>query len=650
MNLTKLLRKYTKTLLMVFMSLLLVAFLIPSSVQSCGQQNADRIIATGEAFGKRIPAATITRARSDLRLLSSAGFPAATAFSPVQYYLLSEEARRAGVKIGNEEVKALLAGSGRTDAHMQAWQRQTRLSYDQIYEIISRYLAVIRLTNIQATADFESLPRQELEYRNMLQEAVADISVIDARAFVHLVPEPTEEQLQAFLDEHKENFQAHTETALAFGYRLPDRVRVETLTVDPQSALQEIRVKGKQVRDFFEQNARFYTKPDPLATQPTQGPPPRVPMTFEEAQDRVREDFRELRAIEEAQTLVNKMFTEANRSWAIMPVGEDGFTEVPDAEPVSFQDLQKRYSRNYEVTYEQSELLDLDDLRAFGGLGSAGLGQGAQRITAPQVALRVKGILDENPGDGIPVVQPFEPAPVMLTSRRNRLDGSAQPYQAYLFRVTEVAPNAPPESIDDVREALTRDWKLSQAYELAREHAEKLATRAREIGLTAAVAEAETLKAILKTAEERTAQETEGTIAEKYLENLEPTRPARLSRSIRFIRPLGQVTNVQEAIFELDATPATGSAPAHRVGKIPVASQFKWAVAELIEVKPLYEGGFIQRVARQNPNYGRFIQAWASAENVRERTAFKPAPDPRRPPPETDEPDDTAAPDAPAEP
>ena len=62
---------------------------------------------------------------------------------------------------------------------------------------------------------------------------------------------------------------------------------------------------------------------------------------------------------------------------------------------------------------------------------------------------------------------------------------------------------------------------------------------------------------------------------------------------------------------------------------VPVANVHKWAVAELVEIKPIYQGPFEEQLAQslRTAEYGavqRFYQDWLSPRNVQDRVGFRP--------------------------
>ncbi len=646
MRLRKFIRDNSRTLLMVFMSLLLVAFLIPNTIQGgSDQRQYERKL--GRAFGRQITTKDLDRAEADIRIVSTAGLEQGlTQGASLGYYLLSQEAERAGVRVGREDVKAYLVERSRQgdplwqqpDERLKFIQQSTRRSYDQIYDAIGRWLAIDRLAQFQASGLIDTLPRQEQAYRNTTQEATAQVALIDDKAFLAQVPDPTDEELQTFFDECKGRKTAHTTKELVFGYLLPDRVQIQYLTVDPQQIKGQLTIQASQVRRFFEENASRYMKPDPLASQPARGGQmPQVPMTFEEARDRVREDYREARALELSQSLVNDMYHEVRRAWTASARDPEGFAQAPAGDLVSFQDLRQKFSTTYEVSYAESGVMDADQLKQIPEVGQAGVKLGPRQVVrVPELALRVKGILEKDPADGKPVLNVNEPL-VVLTYTLDPRNRDFTPRQAYLLRVSEVRPSAPPTEIGTKREEVVGDWKLLRAHELARQQAEALAAKARRVGLPTAVEEATELKQILTDAEQATTQPV-ATIApepKRYVQDLGPFVPQnKLTRSAILLQaPTDTINNIPDippAIFDL-GDEKVDETLSHRVGQFPIANQFRWLVAELTDVKPLYEGSFDKQLTslvqsgRLRGQIGEaFARLWASADNVKERTGFVP--------------------------
>ena len=632
MKFNKFVRQNSRTLLMVFMALLLVAFLIPQQFQRGGGADGRLNVKVGKAFGRDITTADLAQVQDEWKIYGAVrglSEPPSQAF--LQYYLMMEEARRAGIRVGRDEVKTWLQSLPDAENRIRYMQRVSRRSLDQICDVLARWRALELLHGLQSSAIAVSLPREEVAYRDQNQQAVARVIALDDRAFLSLVPEPTEEQLQAFFEECKGRTTAHTDDKLVYGYLLPDRVKIEYLTVDPQRVKSRITIQAVQVKRYFEENRSKYMKPSPLATQPAEGGQfPQVEMTFDEARDRAREDYRELRAVETAQRIVNDMYTEAHQPWSASTRGEDGFLTPPTSGIVPFDELQKRFASTYDIDYVQSPLSDRDQIRAMAGIGSASVPLGRQSMSMPELALRVKGIL-KDPNDGGPTLDLFEPAPVAFITKTNPATQERTNQQAYLFRDIQAAPSAPPDSLDPMRAKVIADWKLVQAHELARAKAEALAARAKEVGLPAAIEQDTELRDFLAAADQAATQPAASkpsAAPTRYAQDLTPFTPVKLTRLVALDRHLIGVPSFPKAVFKLADSPTTSEAAPHAITTVSAAGQHKWFVVQLDEVKPIYTGSFEAglgqlAVTDQRKERDEFATEWTAAENVKERTSFQ---------------------------
>lgn len=651
MNVSKFFRRYSRILLMVFMSLLLVVFLVGDVLQNAAQRRANPKQKIGHVFGHDIYTTDLQNAQGKQTLLMQMGFrDLALLKDSLDVYLLIEEARGMGVRIGRDQVKNVLPALGITAERLAQLQQRTGGSYDSMFDVAGEWLAVLQLVSVQADALGESLPRAELAFRNQKEAADVKLSVLDARAFLSSVPEPTEDELQAFFEQTKDRRSSHTEDEVAFGYLLPDRVRLEYLTVAPEVIEPKIRrPRERELKTFFEDYADNYQKtvgpPDTQTAQPA-NQPTRVPMTYEEARESVRRDCRTDKAIREAQSLVNEIRHAAYLPWQAAPRGEDGFREPPpEGTEVSFEALHDRFSERYPVTHEQTELLDQEAiLKQFDPRPDFIRQQmeslepiyyeGQVQMTISELAVRVKGIFTPEPDDNLPVLNVREPSPVLISMDYNRGTRQRGPHQAYVFRVIAVAPEGPPASLDVVREQLVEDYRLLKAHELAGEHARRLCQRARQVGLASAVEEATGLAELFANAEKNYEPEppepgSPPPQRPQYGRAFGPNVPTvPFTRDSRSVQWVGQTQKVQREAFSLEQPPTADEATDHAVAAVEVANLFKWVVVELEEVKPLYAGEFAQQrptLLHQGSDFKRAMLKWGwiSPDNVRQRTGFE---------------------------
>ena len=655
MRLSRLFRKYSRVLMLVVMSLLLVVFLVGDVISQAARGRSGVDVEIGRAFGRDISNLDLQRMHSDLDLLGDLGL-AGRARDPLQQYawglmaarsdaqeqvlachLLMEEARQMGIHVGREQVVAFLGSQGIGGNYLARVRDDSNRSLESIYRLAGAWLSIFEVERLHADALGGSVPRAEIAFRDEAQEALVKLAVIESTALLPSVAEPTEEEIQAYFEEAKGRETAHEEDRLVFGYRQPDRVQVEYLTVDPGRIQNKVSVRGREARRYYEQNKHKYVErvPRPMtpSTQPVRQQYDEVQRTYEEVEEKVREDCRAEKAIQEAQRLVNKMRDEARRPWEAAPRGEDYF-RVPPADDalVSFEELRDKHSDPYEVICDKTELLEMEGLQGVPGLGPASFQLGADprnRVSTAALAFRVKGLVTADPEDAVSALNLFEPSRLLFESRRDRETGQQLPYQAYFFRVIRVKPSGPPDSIDIVRDKLVQDLRLLKAHELAGERAQQLATSARAVGLEAAVESAKELKELLAAAEEWASTQPAAVRGTRfgYTRYLGPFVPGGpFTRVPSYVRDVGLAPTLHKQVFALaESQPSTG--PVHRVALVQVTEDQKWVVAELEEIKPIYAGDFEKRRAdlARTPEYQERIylmQAWYDAKNILRRTGF----------------------------
>ncbi len=633
MQVLKLFRKYNHVLLMVFMSLLLVAFLVPEAVQGCagGQLQNEPI---GHAFGDTLYQQDLRQADSDLSIV--ANFVGARPFPPLEFYLLSEEARRLGVKVSTDSMRENYEQAGVATAVAEIAQRYN-ISRDSVYEALGRFNSIMHAYQLTQSALVPSAPRVRQEFRDQRQQATIRVTVIPDDLFLDQVAEPTEQELQAQFEAGKDRGTEHEDEQFVFGYRHDDRVQVEYLTVDPEAVERTMRVSRKEAEDFYADNAGHYVErvriPMGPTTQPAQQQFETRQLTLDEALDRVRDDVRKRKAALAAQRLLNEIDREAQAGWVTAELDEEGFAKAPEDGERSWEELAERFSSRYPVVYQKTELHDANELMQVPGLGRAAFGSGTTRIPFSEMALRVKGLFKPTEDDNGPRLALYQPSPVMTLNRT--VAGQNMPWQTYIFRVVRAAPAAAPESLADVREQVLEDVKAKKAHEIAGEHARKLAEAARQMGLDKAVSQSEELVAAVGRAE-TAARDEQGRLPfnKRYAEMLGPFTPSQpLTREALFIdTKLGYLGSLAEKVFAAGA-PREGE---HSVVAVPMVPSRRWAVVEVLDIEPLYQGDFdLERAAYANQSIRdaaqTFQMEWFEPENIYKRTGYKPPERPEEP-------------------
>lgn len=626
MNLNKFFQKYATVLLIVFMSLLLVAFLLPPEMFNPRMGGQDSEI--GQAFGQPVTSRDLRRSEAILGLAQSIGMEQQQ-IDALDAHLLMLEAKVAGVNVGPEFVRQRLSQMQGIDQILPIVRDRYNMSYEQIYAHLGEWASVYALMGRQIGAAGQSRPRQVLAFRDRTQQADVRCAVILAKDLVRHIAEPTEQQVQELFEAGKDRDTEHTDTELVYGYRQPARLKLEMLTVEPRRIQDLVRIRDLEAEAYFEDHReQFMSQPDPMAEGPAL--PPRQ-LTYEEAERQVKDALRPTKAIEQAQALVNQLHSEARNPWVGAELREDGFRVAPAAdEQVSFAALKTELEnkQDYPITYTEVDFSSLTELTGLTGFGQARIQAGNVMLSAPEYAMRVEGLYTPEEGDGGLVLALNEPSEVVIQTRFNRDTGRSEPAQAFLFRVTAVKPAGPPESIDEVRETVVSNWKFIQAYALAEQLASELHATAQSVLLADAARGAEQLREKLTYPPLNVGNPDQSEIVNPAtnvaLGMLGPTTPASFTRTFQNIRgvPSGS-PELAEMVFAID-NPA--EAPlAERTLIAGNTTHQAWIVAQVEGIDSLYEGQFDQ----QRNQFGQFdqrvvFQLWWDSDAIQARTGWKP--------------------------
>lgn len=631
---TRALRDNSRVLLLVFMSLLLVVFLLGDVIGRGGRDHfQDLTLGTAfggepvklsqvnaadmdwESAGELMPELRLDVIRRDLRLSSDL------------IYLLMREAELAGVRVATEQLSARVQADQDAVTILEALRRRQGRSLEAIYAGAGRALAVLEYLTLQIEgAAGESVPQLEQDYQQQSQSAVVKYSVIDARALLSLVAEPTPEELDAHFAEARDRNTQHSTDSLAFGYRVPERVEIEYLTVDPRDIINKIIVRDRELKRFYDENQQRYTKrvaQSQPATLPDGAPPPPpqiVQMTLEEAREQVKNDARQALASEAAQTLVNRAHDELRRPWAAGALGSDGRRAAPAEPPPSLDEVRAKLSTDYPLIYRKTNLVDRAELQRDPDLNTYFATIEGRRISLAQQAFHAEPLTDGKAFPSLPLLRLGEPSNVFVSMR------GTKPYQSLVFRIVQAIPAGPPASLDEVRTQALENWKLAKAFALAGDWARKLGDAAKQQGLDAAVTAATELTAILNDADNPPPEsQPTSAPATDYVKALGPHTQEKFTRRSSTL-PFGvQNVKLPTEIFALSDSAAAPES--HKIVTLPVAGNFRWVIAELVQANPIYQGQFELQRARQAGGKAQqrsqmFVQTWVDPAHVALRTEF----------------------------
>lgn len=473
------LRKYNKIILAVFGTLLLIVFLIPQAIDALFQYQARRggawaVYVTPEGEREELTNAAAVEAQMTFRVimegLDNPLQPLGVTDYP-HWFLLRLEAEQAGLIPSPELARQALGGGEEGANELSALARESGVSPRQAAEAVAALIGVQQLLDLHASAGKVSDVRLRQFASENLVAAEAEAVVIPASADAADLPEPTEEEVRRQFEAYRDV--ARGEGEHGFGYRLPDRLMLEWVTVPSEDVRARLEAAGVpsslEVRKYFLRNRAQFPAPPGVDAEDDEA-------VFQAVEDRVRRRLLDERTREELERIAR--FAEAELSTATRDLERDGpYRVLPEdwAErriplPKIAEDVQAEFGIELpEYTMRGDEWLEVGDVPSLGPIAFAATEKFGRRMTLRDLVTRLR----EFGGADDAFVQAGLAFPPLRGG-----DGSV-----YLVRVVDAQPAHAPETIDEVREEVVADLKRVAHFERLSQAAEELRRRATEEGL-----------------------------------------------------------------------------------------------------------------------------------------------------------------------
>ncbi len=472
----KLLRKYNKLLLAVFGVLLMITFLIPQAIDNFSRQaGVGRGVVATVDNGQRISALEWDMYQRELRVLErmmgSLTLPGLGQIrTSAHWYLLVREAQQAGVV---PVVNTLDVSSQEMRTLMNAVQE-----YDP--QVITRAEAHLRgvaqLLSLYTTGDLFSDRRLRAEAERLLHSVNARMIVIqpdvDRSDF-----EPTEQQIIEHMNAFADKLEG--EGDFGFGYKLPDRVKLEWLAIPASSIRQAI--ENSDAMDPVQQRLHWRRNASgTLPPYPTDGSAAAIPLT-------VRDNL--LQQLSAGKSDEIAKFAGDTLGLALRGLPErEGYRVLPDdwatrvkPLPQLAEELRERYGIALpEYSARGDTWLTVDELDQLPGIGQAS----SDKLGATPVAFRDLVVAAKELGGHTTILVQKGVAGPAVKDAQGTL---------YFFRITDADASRPPASVDEVREQVVNDLKRKADYERVKASMTQIESSARMNGLLQAALENDTV-------------------------------------------------------------------------------------------------------------------------------------------------------------
>lgn len=481
----KFLRKYSKWILVIGGSLLMIAFLLPSTIQELGNRPIFNTIMRID--GRRIGAGEFQKASQEYSALHFLTFetlqPISNVSGPEHWLLLTEEADRGGFIAGKGEgtdylpdlVSQMLYASGRAfqmgpeeleqakTMFVQAMitgmpeiQQRSGLSESQIHEAIAKLHGVIRMQVAYQRAPRFSDRRLAAGMKRINESASADYVFLPPEREMANVSEPTEDEIAAHFAKYRDAEPGSGD--LGFGYRRPDGIKLEWLVIDRTAITGAIRPDPLEVQKRFIRatGGKVPEGMDPVAAK--------KPYELEVQNEMVE------RVMKTADQTIRGEFERALRR----ATAEGAYWRLPDDWAQTRPDLGAirdtvvaRVRELHEVNIpgptvvrRTGDWLREADIAGLEGIGNSTLQRGVQTEAFSTIPFRVR----ELAGPSDLALQVGVPAEATTDFRGNR----------YYYIVTDARKSAAPESLAEARDEVVRDLKKIAAFERLRSQEQAL--------------------------------------------------------------------------------------------------------------------------------------------------------------------------------
>lgn len=472
------LRKYNKFILAVFGTLLLIVFLIPEAIQRLGNYSARGGTTWATYITPAGSSATATgwdleRAQQALRLfdkLSPDGsiLTALGVKEPEHWFLLAQEARAAGLMGGPSEALSMLS-TGDQDPRqllMRVASEAQIPDSNRALEILNEMLAINRLVSLYAAAGKFSDIRLKRFASDEMLGVNGEYLLIRASAEAEGLPEPSIEEIQAQFDLYKDLEPGAGD--YGFGYRLPDRVKLEWFGVTAANVRTSLERAGLPTsldvrKHWLKNRAQFDRLPGGDAMDDD--------AAFNAVQARVRGDLLSQMTQQKLEEIQQYAEAELNKELRTLP--RDGnYRQLPE----NWSEIRVRFTQLAE-TLQNEFNIDLPSYQARGDqwltrtevnalpeIGFTRTDRYGQSRRLAEVVFAAK----EFGRSDVAVIQKGVAGPPMKTS-----DGGF-----YFFRIIDVSPAHAPTSVDEVQDMVVRDLKLLAHQQQLADRIESLRERA----------------------------------------------------------------------------------------------------------------------------------------------------------------------------
>jgi hypothetical protein len=455
--------------------------------------------------------------------------------SKLHYALLQREATMMGISVSEAEAQAYFdAQLPMTPTELRSIQQYFRTEWPGISHVLRKFLAVKKLADQSLEAVAVSLPEVEHNIVDRYTFVAVQYAAMDASKGFESMPAPAAEDVAKQFEAYKEILPEDAVSKpteinghkFPFGYKLPDRVGIEYLTIhfedarricEPHTSLEKINDQLEAFKEFslaFEAG-EFDDKPatspattsaPATATAPATSAPATAtaPATADRSvanRDKKweanRQKYLDMQIDKRARSKVKEIAEHAAARSRQLWTDETGSSYKKPLDPkmwAKYADLAADISKQYGVKVEAkvakspggNTLLTRKELDGIEKLGSAVYRRSnGDTFKLSELAMQVKPLDPEPKGISAQLLlQLGVEGPVFIDDEEN--------HDAYVYRVSEVdAAHVPTKEneVNDAKRSAAQDLQRVALFNKYRGEAQEIEMKAISKGIAAAAAE-----------------------------------------------------------------------------------------------------------------------------------------------------------------
>ncbi|WP_432797502.1 hypothetical protein [Poriferisphaera sp. WC338] len=530
----KFFRKYNKYILAIGGSILMVSFLIGTQLQSCVSGGGNYPIGK-LADGTEVLITDRNHAANQLYVLENQ-FPILGLMSEsllqqgedqdraLVWYLIQEDAKRLGISASEAEAVEVLGAIGADEdvirqAGNRVGSRAAVIDAVKSWIIAEAYSEVVlgksHTSLFERMAIFQQIVEQYMQmpgisrellvayagavssdpYRvskpliaHYLQDENARVGgkafLVPSKLYLDDVSEPSDAALAELFEKYKNDLPGQGKP-FGFGYKIPDRVKLEYVEIPLESAMKQVKVSEADAYAFYQKNPDAFKVTEEQAKE---DPKLKVGETrlYAEVRSDILEGLKFQKANELCHQIAKNMQAAMNKPLSALPreksyvVFNDQFEQKPLREAAD--EMKAQFGVTLQVYNFRDRWTNVDQLQTLPGIGMSFVA-GRQGASFPLYVTSSKTLNAD-----------FEKNP--LSTMYLQVGTTSAPMQGYsgsmyVFRLTAAEAAHAPAGPGAVREQLVKDAREEAAYKKLIADKDKWITLAKQNGLDAAAKEAD---------------------------------------------------------------------------------------------------------------------------------------------------------------